>query len=144
MEVGLGGRLDAVNILNPDVSILTSVAIDHVAWLGDNRELIGYEKAGVFRANKTVICGEYEPPKSVIKHAQKLHCEFIQIGKDYRVVNSKVIKNGWALQSCFSDIELLPVPSLRGEFQKSNAATAIVALESLQAKKSVAVNDIAG
>ncbi len=143
MEVGLGGRLDAVNILDSDVSILTSVAIDHVDWLGDDREKIGFEKAGVFRKNKTVICGEYEPPESVIKHAQKLHCKLVQIGSDYCVINNEinneinngVIKNNWSLQSCFNDIENLPAPSLLGEFQKSNAATAIVALQSLQKEK---------
>jgi len=143
MEVGLGGRLDAVNILDSDLSILTSVAIDHVDWLGDDREKIGFEKAGVFRKNKTVICGEYEPPKSVIEHAQKLHCKLIQIGNDYCVVsdvvdseiNNERIEDSWSLQSCFYDIEKLPVPSLLGGFQKSNAATAIVALQSLQEKK---------
>ena len=90
MEVGLGGRLDAVNILDSDVSILTSVAIDHVDWLGDDREKIGFEKAGIFRKNKTVICGEYEPPESVIKHAQKLHCKLVQIGSDYCVINNEI------------------------------------------------------
>ena len=139
MEVGLGGRLDAVNILDSDVSILTSVAIDHVDWLGDDREKIGFEKAGIFRKNKTVICGEYEPPESVIKHAQKLHCKLVQIGSDYCVINNEinsgVIKNNWSLQSCFYDIENLPAPSLLGEFQKSNAATAIVALQSLLEEK---------
>ncbi len=139
MEVGLGGRLDAVNILDSDVSILTSVAIDHVDWLGDDREKIGFEKSGVFRKNKAVICGEYDPPESVIKHAQKLHCKLVQISSDYCVINNEinneVIKNNWSLQSCFNDIENLPAPSLLGEFQKSNAATAIVALQSLLKKK---------
>ncbi len=71
LEVGLGGRLDAVNIMDADVSILTSVAIDHVDWLGDNRDLIGFEKAGVFRNDKPVICGELDPPQSVILEAKK-------------------------------------------------------------------------
>ncbi len=129
MEVGLGGRLDAVNILDSDLSILTSIAIDHVDWLGDDREKIGFEKAGVFRKNKTVICGEDEPPESVIEHAQTLHCDFVQIGQNFRVINNQ---NNWSLQSDFYDIENLPEPSLIGEFQKSNTAVAIVALQSLQ------------
>ena len=129
MEVGLGGRLDAVNILDSDLSILTSVAIDHVDWLGDDREKIGFEKAGVFRKNKPVICGEDEPPESVIEHAQTLHCDFVQIGQNFRVINNK---KSWSLQSDFYDIENLSEPSLIGEFQKSNAAVAIVALQSLQ------------
>lgn len=129
MEVGLGGRLDAVNILDSDLGILTSVAIDHVDWLGDDREKIGFEKAGVFRKNKPVICGEYEPPESVTEHARALHCDFVQIGQDFRVINNK--NNSWSLQSRFDDIKNLPEPSLIGEFQKSNAATAVVALQSL-------------
>ena len=143
MEVGLGGRLDAVNILDSDVSILTSVAIDHIDWLGDDREKIGFEKAGVFRPNKTVVCGDDEPPESVVEHAKKLHCQFVQIGNDYAVINGAIntatsnekTKDSWSLQSCFYDIENLPTPSLLGEFQKSNVATAIVALQSLQEQK---------
>ena len=129
MEVGLGGRLDAVNVLDSDLSVLTSVAIDHVDWLGDDREKIGFEKAGVFRKNNPVICGEDEPPESVIEHAQKLHCEFVQIGQNFRVINNQ---KSWSLQSDFYDIENLPEPSLIGEFQKSNVAVAIVALQFLQ------------
>lgn len=135
LEVGLGGRLDAVNIMLADISILTSVAIDHVDWLGDNRESIGFEKAGIFRAGKTVICGEPEPPESVIRQAEKLPCEFIQIGHQYDVINKKQVNDSrWALQSCYTNISDLPEPGLLGEFQKSNAATAIVALQALQSK----------
>ena len=138
LEVGLGGRLDAVNIMDADVSVLTSIAIDHIDWLGDNRESIGYEKAGIFRQGKTVICGEVSPPDSVIKHAQELHCEFIQFGRDYDVLNtednSEKLNARWALQSCYGNITTLPQPSLSGDFQKSNAATAILALQALKEK----------
>lgn len=132
MEVGLGGRLDAVNIMDADVSVLTSVAIDHIDWLGADRESIGFEKAGVFRAGKPVVCGEIEPPATVLQQADKLQCEFIQAGKHYRVLDQQ--QNGrWTLQSCYGDISDLPQPFLTGEFQKLNAATAIVALQVLQA-----------
>ncbi len=138
LEVGLGGRLDAVNVMDADVSVLTSIAIDHVDWLGDNRESIGYEKAGIFRSGKTVICGEISPPESVLKHAQKLHCEFVQFGRDYDVLNaggnSDEGNARWTLQSCYGDITALPQPSLLGDFQKSNAATAILALQALVKK----------
>lgn len=135
LEVGLGGRLDAVNIMEADVSVLTSVAIDHIDWLGDDRESIGFEKAGIFRAGKPVICGEAQPPKSVVKQAEKLNCEFIQLGRQYAVINnSDVSNNHWTLQSCYADISDLPQPALLGEFQKSNAATAILALQALQSK----------
>ncbi len=138
LEVGLGGRLDAVNVMGADVSVLTSIAVDHIDWLGDNRESIGYEKAGIFRSGKVVICGEVSPPESVIKHALKLHCEVIQLGRDYDVSNtggnSEKLNGFWTLQSCYGDIAALPQPSLSGDFQKSNAATAILALQVLVKK----------
>jgi dihydrofolate synthase/folylpolyglutamate synthase len=134
MEVGLGGRLDAVNIMDADVSVLTSVAIDHVDWLGDNRESIGYEKAGIFRAGKPVICGERLAPESVITQAEKLQCEFFQAGRDYEVIKNEKTDACWTLQSAYGDIIDLPKPSLVGEFQKLNAATAIMAMQALQSK----------
>ncbi len=135
LEVGLGGRLDAVNIMQADVSVLTSVAIDHIDWLGDNREAIGFEKAGIFRTGKAVICGDAKPPKSVIKQAEKLHCELFQLGCQYDVINNDDPGHpSWTLQSCYADIRDLPEPSLLGSFQKSNAATAIMALQTLRAK----------
>ncbi len=134
LEVGLGGRLDAVNIMDSDVSVLTSVAIDHVEWLGDNRESIGYEKAGVFRSGKPVICGEPDVPDSVVARAEELHCEFIRIGRDYDVTIN--LDNAhWDLKSFFADLTDLPEPCLAGQFQYLNAATAVLALQALQAKK---------
>ena len=135
LEVGLGGRLDAVNVMDADVSVLTSVAIDHIDWLGENRESIGFEKAGVFRTGRPVVCGELEAPKSVVEQAEKLACEFIQIGQQYDVVNrSETDGASWNLRSCYNDIGDLPEPSLTGDFQRCNAATAIMALQSLQSQ----------
>jgi dihydrofolate synthase/folylpolyglutamate synthase len=139
LEVGLGGRLDAVNVMAADVSVLTSVAIDHIDWLGDDRESIGYEKAGIFRPGKPVICGERDAPKSVLRFAETLQCEFIQAGRDYEVINEESdivekIQHLWKLKSIYGEISNLPQPSLLGEFQKSNAATAIMALWTLQVK----------
>jgi len=138
LEVGLGGRLDAVNAMDADISILTSVAIDHVDWLGDNRESIGYEKAGVFRAGKPVVCGEVDPPQSVIDAAEKLSCEFLLAGRDYKVINQPAeLKSSdicWNFESGHGVISNLPQPNLSGEFQKSNAAMAIMAMQLLQAK----------
>ena len=134
LEVGLGGRLDAVNIMNSDVCVLTSVAIDHVDWLGDDRESIGYEKAGVFRQGRPVICGERDVPVSVVLHAEKLQCELIKAGRDYEVkINHS--DDRWCLKSCYADLSDLPKPCLTGNFQYLNAATAILALQTLQAKK---------
>ena len=139
LEVGLGGRLDAVNIMDADVCVLTSIAIDHVDWLGNDRESIGFEKAGIIRHGKPVICGDRSPPDSVINMADEKQCDFLQIGRDYEVINfaeENNIHHGlWALQSCYGDINELPEPSLQGEFQKTNAATAIVALQALRLDK---------
>ena len=138
LEVGLGGRLDAVNVMDADVSIITSVAIDHTDWLGSNRESIGYEKAGIMRAGNPVVCGDRNPPDSVINFAKKLQCDFYQIGRDYDVINkedvseAEKINKRWTLQSRIGDFSNLTEPSLLGEFQKSNAATAILALQILQ------------
>ena len=134
LEVGLGGRLDAVNIMNSDVSVLTSIAIDHIDWLGDNREVIGYEKAGVFRKNKPVICGDSQPPVSVLRRAEELQCEFVQLDRDYQVVKSEDRSDRWALKSGYPDIADLPEPALIGDFQKSNVATALMALQALDSK----------
>jgi len=138
LEVGLGGRLDAVNIMDADISVLTSVAIDHVDWLGDDRESIGFEKAGIFRSAQTVICGDPEPPASVIERAEQLQCEFVQLQQRYHVVNESSTGDDfagrWMLKSCYGDINDLPKPSLSGEFQKTNAATAILALQGLNKK----------
>jgi dihydrofolate synthase/folylpolyglutamate synthase len=134
LEVGLGGRLDAVNIMEPDVCVLTSVAIDHVDWLGDDRESIGYEKAGIFRHGKPVICGERDVPVSVVRHAEKLHCELIQAGGDYELTINHP-ETSWDLKSCYADLSGLPKPCLTGKFQYLNAATAILALQALQEKK---------
>ena len=140
LEVGLGGRLDAVNVMDADVSVITSVAIDHIDWLGSDRESIGYEKAGIMRASKPVVCGDRNPPDSVINFAKKLRCDFYQIGRDYEVINNKSVSNAedinklWTLQSRIGNVENLTEPSLLGEFQKSNAATAIFALQILHAQ----------
>jgi dihydrofolate synthase/folylpolyglutamate synthase len=142
LEVGLGGRLDAVNIMDADVSVLTSVAIDHIDWLGDDRESIGFEKAGIFREGRPVICGDQKPPASVKAHAEKLHCRLLQIGIEYAVEldDEGGDKSGepnhtqrhlWNLKSRFGEVTDLVEPNLVGEFQRANAATAIVAVQAL-------------
>jgi dihydrofolate synthase/folylpolyglutamate synthase len=141
LEVGLGGRLDAVNVMDGDVSIISSVAIDHIDWLGSDRESIGYEKAGIMRTGKPVVCGDRNPPDSVINFAKKRQCDFYQIGRDYEVINNESGSNAeakaedinkrWTLQSPIGHVENLTEPSLLGEFQKANAATAILALQIL-------------
>ena len=85
LEVGLGGRLDAVNIIDADIAIVTSIAIDHEDWLGSDVEVIGYEKAGIFRADKLALCGDPTPPSSVEAHALECGAQFIQRGRDFEI-----------------------------------------------------------
>lgn len=83
LEVGLGGRLDATNMIDADVSIVTTVDLDHQAWLGDTIDAIAYEKAGIFRANKPAIYADNHPPSSLVKHANTLGTKLVCLGPDY-------------------------------------------------------------
>ncbi len=129
MEIGLGGRLDAVNIMQPSVAVITTVAIDHTDWLGADRETIGAEKAGILRAGSPAVCGDFNPPNSVLDHAEKSGVVLKLIGNDFRV---EPRGETWALHANGDSMDELPLPALTGEFQRANAATAIMALKSLQ------------
>ena len=130
LEVGLGGRLDAVNIVNPDVSIVTSVAVDHVDWLGDDVESIGREKAGIFRAAKPAVFGALRMPDSVGQVAGELNARLLRAGRDY--LFQGVDEKRWQLVAPGIRYAELPLPALSGGFQMQNAAAAIVALEQLR------------
>jgi dihydrofolate synthase/folylpolyglutamate synthase len=128
LEVGLGGRLDAVNIVDADVAVITTVDIDHSDWLGEDREAIGVEKAGIIRGWKPVILGETDPPSSVLARAYLLGANAIRGGSDFFV---EVID---AQKWCWRDVGFrieLPTPALRGPIQLRNAASAIAALRTL-------------
>jgi dihydrofolate synthase/folylpolyglutamate synthase len=127
-EVGLGGRLDSVNIIDSDCAIITTVDIDHISWLGDDVESIGYEKAGVFRSNSPAIYGDINCPHSVQKHSMAINSKLIRLNQDY---NYKIINNGFNYkfnQFIYND---LPTPNIKGDWQYKNAASAITALKSL-------------
>ena len=128
MEVGLGGRLDAVNIMDPDVAVVTTVDIDHTDWLGDNREAIGFEKAGIFRPDKPAICGDPEPPVTLTGHADEIGAHGHYIGQAFEVIPGR---DSWSLRIGDEFLHELPFPALAGGFQLNNAATAIMALRSL-------------
>lgn len=121
LEVGLGGRLDATNVVDHDVSVITSLAIDHVDWLGDDINIIGREKAGIFRKDKPAICGQPDAPISVAEVADEVGAKLHQVGFHYRY---KENDNDWIWQSGAFDLPDLPKPSL----PMANAATAIMAL----------------
>jgi len=143
MEVGLGGRLDAVNIMQPDVSVITPIAIDHTDWLGENREAIAVEKAGILRENKPAICGDTDPPVSLLEIAEQKSVELFQIGSHFSIEQHPIQQQGcWQLHSPFGSLQNLPEPSLTGDFQKSNAATAIVALQALTTKLAISADNI--
>lgn len=129
LEVGLGGRLDAVNILDADVAIVTNVDIDHVDYLGNTRELIGFEKAGIFRRKHVAICGDFDPPGSLVEHALNIRADFRVIGRDFR---SEVQENQWHWSGRTQKREDLTFPALQGRNQIANASVALAALEALQ------------
>jgi len=129
LEVGLGGRLDAVNVVDADVAVVTSVAIDHTDYLGPTREDIGREKAGVFRAGRPAICADPRPPASVIAHAAEIGAPLIQIGRDYGFVNEG---SQWKYWGPRGERFGLPVPALRGAYQLGNAATVIAIIDALR------------
>nr|WP_319555092.1 bifunctional tetrahydrofolate synthase/dihydrofolate synthase [uncultured Vibrio sp.] len=121
LEVGLGGRLDATNVVDHDVSVITSLAVDHVDWLGDDINVIGFEKAGIYRSGKPAICGQPLPPATVAAHADDIGAEFFQVGIQF---DYQLTEKGWKWTSGVFDLEDLPVPSL----PLPNAATALMAL----------------
>ncbi|KZE34965.1 bifunctional tetrahydrofolate synthase/dihydrofolate synthase [Crenobacter luteus] len=129
MEVGLGGRLDAVNVFEPDVAVVVSVDIDHQAYLGDTREAIGFEKAGIFRAGKPAICADPNPPHSLIEHARAIGAELKCIGADFGYTR---LEQQWSFWIGEQHRHSLPFPALRGAYQLSNASAALAALDCLK------------
>jgi len=125
LEVGLGGRLDAVNVVDPDVAVLTSVDLDHQEYLGDTRDAIGREKAGIFRAGRPAICGEPDPPPGVVDHAQAIGATLVRIGVDYRAIREGA---QWRYEGPGGPRFGLPHPALRGDYQVDNAATVLATL----------------
>lgn len=120
LEVGLGGRLDAINIIDADVAVITSIALDHTDWLGDNREAIGYEKAGIMRADKPVVCADFSPPQSLLDHAKNLSASLHLISRDFGyAVADDSSWNWWNSGTQFPSQPLpqLPLPSLAAALQ---------------------------
>ena len=139
LEVGLGGRLDAVNAFDADCAVVTAVDIDHVDFLGGDRESIGREKAGIFRAGRPAVCADPEPPASLTGHAVAIGAGLLRIGIDFGVT---VQDRQWQYWGPRGKRNALPHPALRGSPQLGNAAAAITALESLRERLPVTVNDI--
>jgi dihydrofolate synthase/folylpolyglutamate synthase len=126
LEVGLGGRLDAVNVVDADVAVITTIGIDHVDWLGDNREKIGSEKAGIFRQNRPAVCGELDPPATIAAYAEKIGAPLWQQNQQF---SFEIVDNEWRWQGLDAQGELvaftqLPLPAL----PLQNASTALQAI----------------
>ena len=139
LEVGLGGRLDAVNIIDADVAIVTSVDIDHTEYLGDTREKIGFEKAGIFRAGRTAICSDPMPPASLVAHAAAIGADLWLFGKDF---NYSGDKQQWNYGGRSQRRNALAYPSLRGANQLLNASAALAALESLRIRLPLGAQEV--
>ena len=128
LEVGLGGRLDAVNILDADVAIVSTVDLDHQEWLGPDRDSIGREKAGIFRSGHAAVFGGNDPPAGLVEHADRLGARLLLAGRDFR---ARLREDGWDWEGLGRQRLGLPLPALRGSFQVRNAAAAIAALEAV-------------
>ena len=127
LEVGLGGRLDAVNIIDADLVHLTPIAIDHQAWLGEDREKIGFEKAGVLRQGVSVVLNDPDPPDSVLKQIERLHCSCLRLGYDYELADIADNQAVW-----HSAGQVWPLPNaLPGEHQLYNLAGVLAGLTRL-------------
>lgn len=131
LEVGLGGRLDAVNIVDADAAIVTTVDLDHQSWLGNDRETIGREKAGIFRRGCPAIVGESDPPRSLLAYARDIGAQLRLFGRDSQF--ERTDGGGWCWRA--DDVALvLPLPHLAAPCQLANASAAIAALYALRGR----------
>jgi dihydrofolate synthase/folylpolyglutamate synthase len=151
LEVGLGGRLDATNVYEPDCAIVSGVDLDHMDFLGVDREAIGREKAGIFRAGVAAICGDPQPPQSLVDHAAALGAPLQVLGRDFGYLRQEQQWLYWGRptgeREARGEVETLrrgglAFPALRGERQLANAACALAALDTLHRELPVAMKDI--
>jgi len=138
LEVGLGGRLDAVNVFDADVAIVTSIGIDHVDYLGHTREAIGREKAGIFRGGRPAISADPDPPATLAEEAQRVGARLLQAGRDYRI-DIDDNGDGWSVMLAPNGVAAArlgpwPLPALVGAVQIHNAAACLMALHALSAR----------
>lgn len=136
LEVGLGGRLDAVNIIDADIALISTIALDHMEYLGSNREAIGREKAGILRAHQAAVCGDFDVPASILRYAQQLQTPLYVYGKDYTYQQND--KDHWQWQSELKQLMALPIPNI----PLQNAAAVLKVLELLPDNFSINKNHI--
>ncbi len=140
LETGLGGRLDAVNIADPDVTIISSIGIDHTEWLGTSREDIAKEKAGIMREGRPVICGDIVPPRAIAEVAKSKGAMLYQIGEHFHPVCDGDV---WHFVHGGGEMRDLPMPALFGKVQLHNASCVLMALQCLSERLSVASATVA-
>lgn len=136
LEVGLGGRLDAVNVFDADCAVITSVDLDHQDYLGHTREAIGREKAGIFRAGRPAVVADPAPPQSLLRHAHDVGAQLIRLGHE---VGIEAGQGSWSCHVGSRCYAALPWPALPGAFQLANAAAAVAALDALRERLPVSV-----
>jgi dihydrofolate synthase / folylpolyglutamate synthase len=139
LEVGLGGRLDATNLYQPEVSIVTGVDLDHMDYLGPTREDIGFEKAGIFRAGRPAICGDRDPPRRMVEQAQSIGAQLMVLGRDF---DYRRQEGQWQYSGPSGNRSGLAFPALRGTGQLANASCVLAALDVLHDRLPVAMKDI--
>ncbi len=139
LEVGLGGRLDAVNAFDADCAIVASVDLDHMDYLGETREAIGFEKAGIFRHDRPAIVGDAQPPQSLLDHAGSIGADLQGLGKDFGYMSEQGQWTYWGRRGRRGG---LAHPALRGAIQLANASTAIAGLEAIADRLPVSMQDV--
>ncbi|MBY0453254.1 MAG: bifunctional folylpolyglutamate synthase/dihydrofolate synthase, partial [Burkholderiaceae bacterium] len=139
LEVGLGGRLDATNLIDADCAIITSIDIDHTEYLGTDRESIGREKAGIMRTGRPVIVSDPMPPQSIIDHAREIGADLWRFGQDFNYAGDK---QQWAWSGRGRRYAGLAYPALRGANQLMNASGALAALEALRERIPVTAQSV--
>ena len=130
LEVGLGGRLDAVNAIDPAAAAVVSVDLDHQKWLGNDRDSIGREKAGIFRTGMPAIVGDRAPPQGLLDAANSQGANLLLIGRDFDA--EPLAEGGWRYRGNTSTLQPLPEPGIPGAYQRDNAAVALALLEAAE------------
>jgi len=139
LEVGLGGRLDAVNAFDADCALVASVDIDHQDYLGETRDEIGFEKAGIFRPGRPAVCADAKPPVTLLAHAREIDAALLLIDRDFGCAADG---NQWRYWGPGGKRHGLPLPALRGARQLANAAACLTVLDQLRARAPVTAQDI--
>ncbi len=139
LEVGLGGRLDAVNIIDPDVALITTIDIDHTDWLGDTRDEISLEKAGILRSGLPAVFGGEDPPQALLDRVSELEVDLSIAGVDFRYTR---IDGDWSWEGRETGYDLLPGPPFKGRFIMQNGAAALMVLELLRQRIPMTVDSV--